>query len=159
MSVTYKWQPADYEKRMERHWKHLKEPVGDVMKQGMQMTANEAAGNMKNYMGTGRASVAQGGSHSLTQQYGSTGFKVGSYSISANIMEFGRAPNKRMPPPDSIASWLGSSDDAFVIARAIGKSGIKKTQPILKAKQTMFDKVNDMVAAAMEKVLDRLGLK
>ena len=159
MRVTYKWQPADFEKKMERHWKHLKEPVGDVMKQGMQMTANEAASNMKQYTGAGRSSVAQGGSHSLTQQYGSTGFKVGSYSISANIMEFGRAPNKRMPPPESIAAWMGSDEDAFEIARAIGKRGIKKTQPILKAKEKMFQKVNDMVAAAREKVLDGLGLK
>lgn len=157
--IHYKWQPADFEKRMERHWKHLKEPIGDVMKQGMNMTAQEAADNMKDpYKGAAKASVL-GGGNTLTQQYGSTGFRVGSYAISANIMEFGRAPGKKMPPPESIAAWMGSTEDAYNVARAIGKHGIKGTQPILKAKETMFEKVNDMVAAAMEQVLSGLGLK
>lgn len=46
----------------------------------------------------------------------------------ATVMEYGRRPGARMPPPDALAGWArrhGFTGSLFVLARAIGKRGIK----------------------------------
>jgi len=155
------WTPQDFEKRIDKHWDALRKPVAEAMKSGQQMTISETVRRMSQhrYNGSSIRSI-QGGSHSLNQLYGNTGFKVGSHDIGVNIMEFGREPNSKAPPTSSIKEWLNTSSDAeaYNVARIIGIKGIKRTQPLLKAQKAIFSRVNDMVAQAMEKVLDNLGL-
>jgi hypothetical protein len=46
----------------------------------------------------------------------------------ATVMEFGRRPGARMPPPEALRGWArrkGYSGSLFVLARAIARRGIK----------------------------------
>jgi hypothetical protein len=54
---------------------------------------------------------------------------LGSPLVYAPVMEEGRTPGAKMPPPEALRAWValkvGADVDPFVIARSIGRKGIK----------------------------------
>lgn len=71
----------------------------------------------------------------------------------APVMEFGRRPGARMPPPDALAGWARRhglpASALFVLARAIGRRGIKGRFFMAKAKTA--------VEAALPGRVDKMG--
>jgi hypothetical protein len=56
------------------------------------------------------------------------------------VMEEGRTPGARMPPPDAIARWvelkMGPGVSPYVVARSIGRKGIKGRHMLRTAVET-----------------------
>ncbi len=72
------------------------------------------------------------------------------------VMELGRRPGARMPPPAALADWArrkGFTGSLFVLARSIARRGIKGRfymRAAAKAGRTALPKILDDVAGAME---------
>jgi hypothetical protein len=93
--------------------------------------------------------------------------EVGSPLIYAPVMEFGRRPGSPMPPSDAIRTWIirkgiASSDQAdglaFVIARSIGRKGIKARRMFRNGWRASRDQVNRLWWAMPDRVVKRLQL-
>lgn len=79
----------------------------------------------------------------------------------AEVMEEGRRPGSRMPPPDAIASWvatkLGPDVDPFVVARSIGRKGIKGKRMLQKAQMATLPMRLSMRSAAIARLVEASG--
>lgn len=70
------------------------------------------------------------------------------------VMNDGRAPGARMPPPDALAGWAqrhGFTGSLFVLARSIGRRGIKGVH--------FMEKARDAVVAAMPAEIEKAARK
>jgi hypothetical protein len=69
------------------------------------------------------------GARSIVSQVHGLEAKVTSPLVHVAVMDQGRAPGSRMPPPESLLGWMrrkGIPEEmAFPLARAIGRRGIK----------------------------------
>jgi len=91
--------------------------------------------------------------------------KVGSTLASEEypaVMEFGRAPGQ-MPPPDALERWghlkLGEDGLGFVLARAIGKKGIKGKKYMKRGYESVKSKIGMYFDEALRRITDRLAVK
>lgn len=85
---------------------------------------------------------------------------VGSPLAHVGVLERGRRPGQRMPPPDALELWvrrrLGVRDVeeaqqvAWLVARAIGRKGIKAVR--------MFEKALKEKQATVFRIFDRAGV-
>lgn len=83
------------------------------------------------------------------------GGTLGTY---AEVMDQGRRPDAAMPPVAPIRDWLrrhGSSAPPFVVARAIGRRGIKGKKFIVGGYEQVRGKVDDHFARAARDVETR----
>jgi hypothetical protein len=86
--------------------------------------------------------------------------------IYPSVMEFGRKPGK-MPPPSALERWvhlkMGVPDDeapgvAYLVARAIGKKGIKGKEFMKKGWEQSKAKVNDYFVTALKNIAEELSI-
>lgn len=79
----------------------------------------------------------------------------------ARVVEEGRGANKRPPPSAPIAAWLrrkgGDPSRAYVVARAIGRRGIRPRPYLIPAFQAQRGKVESIFRAAIGRIVKRLG--
>ena len=89
---------------------------------------------------------------------------VGSPSVYAPVMEFGRKPNSRMPPVDAIALWavrkLGLSPEeaegaAWAIAKSIAKKGIEGKYMFKEGFEVSTPHVNQLFDSAVARATAR----
>lgn len=76
----------------------------------------------------------------------------------AAVMEEGRSAGARMPPPDALVGWArrhGFSGSTFVLARAIGRRGIKGRFFMRAAMQTVAEQLPVLAEAAVAKIAAR----
>lgn len=73
----------------------------------------------------------------------------------------GRRPGSRMPPPDAIKQWLhdkgGDEKMAFVVARSIGRRGIKPTKFLERAFLEQIPGMEQRLAAGVVRAMGRFG--
>ncbi len=75
----------------------------------------------------------------------------------ASVMEYGRTPGARMPPPAALEGWArrhGFTGSLFVLARSIGRRGIKGRFFFQKARDAVIAAMPEEVAKAAQKVVD-----
>lgn len=82
------------------------------------------------------------------------------------VMEFGRRPGAKMPPASALERWahlkLGTVEGSgvgFVIARAIGRKGIKGKRFMQKGWNMSKAQVNKFFEQALEKIANALAVK
>lgn len=84
------------------------------------------------------------------------------------VMEFGRRPGAKMPPPSALERWvhlvLGvptseARGAAFTVARAIARKGIKGRRFMQRGFEASKGKIKDYFDAALERITERLAVK
>lgn len=71
----------------------------------------------------------------------------------------GRAAGARMPPPNALVGWRGvTAKNAFVVARAIGRKGIKGDKWLEKALEASRSFIEAEITQAATRALRRMGL-
>jgi hypothetical protein len=84
--------------------------------------------------------------------------RLGSALIYAPVIERGRTPGATMPPPAAIATWvytkLGPGASPFVIARSIGRKGIKGRRMLQKALRVTHSARGAIWAAAVRRAME-----
>ncbi len=89
---------------------------------------------------------------------------VGTSVPYSTVVEFGRSPNSRMPPPSAIADWLRikhrlSEEQAlklaWPVARGIAKRGTKGKFMFTNAMNTVEPMIDDIVNAAIQRGLGK----
>lgn len=82
---------------------------------------------------------------------------VGSPLDYSEVVERGRTPGAKMPPPDALATWvatkLGADVSPFVVARSIGRKGIKEVRMLQKAVAMTTPAARALWAAAARDLL------
>lgn len=113
------------------------------------------------YRGTLRNSIAsevQGSGPKIRGIVGST-LKDEEYPA---VMEFGRRPGAKMPPPDALIPWVTrvlkvkkseAPAVAWIVARSIGKKGIKGRRFLRDGFQAALPRIKDRFAAALERIV------
>lgn len=93
---------------------------------------------------------------SITSEVKGTSARVYSTLAYASVMEEGRRPGARMPPPQALLGWLGRhgipASFAFVVARAIGRRGIKGRFFMRAAKQALSRALPGMGDTALRRI-------
>lgn len=93
--------------------------------------------------------------------------EVGSSLIYAPVMEFGRRPGARMPPVEPIRTWLirkgimgpdQADKMAFVVARAIGRKGIRARRMFRDGWRVSRPKVLELWRKMPGRIIARLEL-
>ena len=83
------------------------------------------------------------------------------------VIEFGRKPGK-MPPPSALRRWVTLvlrppankvNGIAFVIARAIGRRGIKAKEPLKKAVEASKVRVGMLFREALDRITNEMAGK
>jgi hypothetical protein len=86
---------------------------------------------------------------------------LGNPQLYADVMEEGRTPGARMPPPDAIAAWvalkLGPDVDPFVVARSIGQKGIEGRRMLQKAQSITLSDRLAMRSSTMRRLVEESG--
>jgi len=84
------------------------------------------------------------------------------------VMEFGRKPGAKMPPPAALERWVQlqlkvpkglSKGVAFVVARSIGRKGIKGRRFMTKAVDATKVRVGMLLRHALQQFTDDLRVK
>jgi hypothetical protein len=95
-------------------------------------------------------------SRSITSEVKPTSARVFSTLAYASVMEEGRRPGARMPPPDALRGWMGrhglGNVAPFVIARGISRRGIKGRFFFKAAQQAVEHALPGLAEAAGRKV-------
>lgn len=118
------------------------------------------------YRGALRNSIGSEVIHeSATSIVGRVGSSLKSEQYPA-VMEFGRRPGAKMPPPDALERWvhlkLGTVEGSgvgFVIARSIARKGIKGKRFMKRGWEAGKAQVNKFFEEALEKIADALAVK
>jgi hypothetical protein len=84
------------------------------------------------------------------------------------VMEFGRRPGAKMPPPSALERWvhlvLGVPTSeargvAFTVARGIARKGIKGRRFMRRGFEASKGKIKDYFDQALQRIADRLAVK
>jgi hypothetical protein len=69
-------------------------------------------------------------------------------------VEYGRRAGARMPPPNALATWARRHGgiDPFVLARSIGRKGIKARPFLHPALRSAEDKIRSLLGAAAKEI-------
>lgn len=106
---------------------------------------------------------AKGGIREISRTGSQIVGKIGSRLPYAPVMlEYGRKPGARMPPPEALEMWTrprGLAGLEFVIARAIGRRGIPASKTISKAIQNKAGAVVKKFEEGIDRELRRLNLR
>jgi glycyl-tRNA synthetase beta subunit len=92
---------------------------------------------------------------SITSEVQSLAARVYSPLQYAAVMEAGRRPGARMPPPAALAGWArrhGYQGSLFTLARAIGRRGIEGTFFMRAAQQTVERELPGLIQRAIREV-------
>ncbi len=84
---------------------------------------------------------------------------VGNPLVYAEVIERGRRPGARMPPPDALRTWvarkMGPEASAFVVARSIGRKGIEAREMLKKAVVATFQVRRKLMGQIVAHLLER----
>lgn len=106
--------------------------------------------------------VTKDGPGSIVGKVGSS-LKSETYPV---VMEFGRKPGAKMPPPDALERWvhlvLGVPDDkapgvALAVARSIARKGIKGRRFMQRGFEASQSAIVGFFAAALKRITDDLA--
>ena len=77
----------------------------------------------------------------------------------ANVLEYGRRPGGRMPPPDVVATWAARNgidpEAAFPIARAIARRGIRGRFFMRAARRHVRNRLPSLLGVAAREIEQR----
>lgn len=71
------------------------------------------------------------------------------------VLEFGRKPGRRMPPPDA----FGEGPEAWAIARAIGRRGTKKKRFLWRGYIRNRKRIDQAFKDAIDQIAEELAVK
>ena len=167
MKTHVKWSPMDFPDRIKNHPEKLKEAKLDVLKDAKDIVVDRSVKNIERMRGgtyTREAvrSIMGEGTHTLTKVTPDNAV-VGSRSISAIILEYGRRPG-RAAPVSAIAPWAASKGITdprvhHLIARAIGRRGIRGKFPIFRGLKDSERNIATYVRNATNDLVDKLGFR
>ncbi len=78
----------------------------------------------------------------------------------AVVVDQGRRPGATMPPPQALDGWAqrhGFKGSLFVLARAIGRRGIKPTHFLDATRAALEAKLPELIDVAAKKIRERWG--
>jgi len=135
-----------------------------AMEQSLQMIADEAKRNTPVDMGRLMSSIGTTTKEGIYEVKGlgvDVVGRVGSRVIYAPYVEMGRKPGATMPPVWAIEEWArrhGMAGLGFVIARAIGRRGIKGRHMLENAAKNKAEQVVKVFRNAIDRLLRGLHL-
>lgn len=133
--------------------------IEQAMGQSIQYLAGEAKKEWPVDMGQSRASLgasAPKGISDIKSLGGEIVGRMGSKLPQAPVIEFGRRPGGKMPPPNLIEEWAhrhGMDGSGFVIARAIARHGLPAKHILEKTARAGTPKIVGLFEDALEKAL------
>lgn len=149
---------ANFDEIATKHWKA-------AMRASVKPMAAAAKGGVPVFTGQFQRSIKSRVSGKGSKVTG----RIGSYMDKwyPNVVEHGRGEGKKMPPPEALYDWLrakGTAENelpqvAFVVARSIGKKGIKGVFAFKKAFESVRMLVMAQFTAANEAISRELAAK
>ncbi|MDQ3095117.1 MAG: HK97 gp10 family phage protein [Actinomycetota bacterium] len=98
----------------------------------------------------------------VTQSAGAVVGKVGTNVPYARPVEEGRRAGAPMPPPSALTGWArrhGMEGAEFVLARSIGRRGIKARPFLTRALREMTGQIRQEFALVPKRILSKLGAR
>jgi hypothetical protein len=157
----------NYERVKNQHFKTAMERAVLVVK------GNVQSGIPTGASGSTRSSITSqviSGPGSTVGKGGSVVGKVGSSmrspNISVYVLNAGRKPGGKMPPPGALIKWLGVGtagqtlqQTAFLIARSIGRKGTKGLHYFQKGLQASKSSIDALFQEAVNRITEDLASK
>jgi len=164
MSVEFHVEGLDkLEKDLREAGKKSPEAVRQAMRYSLQLLARQAKLNAPVDMGILRGSIGDEAKQGILEVKGLGAEivgKVGSRVVYALPQEIGRQPGK-MPPPAALEEWAGRHGMAgmgFVIARAIGRRGMKGRHYLENAAKDKAGEVVELFRRKLDELLRGVNL-
>lgn len=165
--ITYT--PKYFPKRLMKNGRYTGTVMRPIVLDAMERVRDRAIGNINKkgrlYKRTAIRSIyGTEPDKSHTRMLSDYAARVGSSTISVNVMEWGRKKG-HMPPKQAIEEWLSSKRssvddrDVYNVMRAIYSKETKPFKPLLNALKSEMPKIRQGANEAATGILKEVGLK
>jgi len=135
--------------------------VMDETRRGITRSVIQIEADAKRTVPTDTHTLQRSITHEVTASANDVTGRVGTNLQYAPVVEFGRSAGATMPPPDALTGWLArhgmDASAAFVVARSIGRRGIRARPYLMPALEKNRADITREMTAVLQRISARLA--